>query len=86
MRTQQAIDHFKGTGALAEALEISPAAISQWGEYPPDKRQLQIQQLAPHLKAEPGCMDRVLGFEWDGTERRANPPCSGPKVNGSRGK
>jgi hypothetical protein len=74
MRTQEAIDRFKSTNALADALEISPAAISQWGEYPPDKRQLQIQHIAPDLKAEPGCIDRVLGFDpqWDGkTERRA---------------
>jgi DNA-binding transcriptional regulator YdaS (Cro superfamily) len=65
MKTQAAIDHFGGEKALAEVLGLSETAVYQWtyrGEYPPDKRQLQIERLAPCLKAEPGCMERVLGL------------------------
>jgi hypothetical protein len=76
MKTKEAVDHFKGTGLLAEALGLTPAAVSQWGEYPPDMRQLQIARISP-LKAEPGCLDRVIGKvekPWDGkTERRTGP-------------
>jgi hypothetical protein len=74
MKTKEAVDYFKGTGLLAEALGLTPAAVSQWGEYPPDKRQLQIARISS-LKAEPGCLDRVIGKiekPWDGkTERRS---------------
>jgi hypothetical protein len=74
MKTKEAEQHFNGVSGLAAALKLTPAAISQWGEYPPDKRQLQIERIAPELKAEPGCMERVLGLPvepWDGkTDRR----------------
>lgn len=64
MRKQEAIDHFSGeSSALADALGISPAAVSQWGEFPPDKRQLQIERLTGGtLKAEPGCLERLTGL------------------------
>lgn len=68
MRTKEAIDHFHGASALAAALGLTPAAVSQWGEYPPALRQLQIERIAEGLKAEPGCMDAVLGRPykpWD---------------------
>jgi DNA-binding transcriptional regulator YdaS (Cro superfamily) len=64
MKKQTALDYFKSTKALAEAASVNPSAISQWGEYPPDNRQLQIERVTlGALKAEPGCMDRVLGFK-----------------------
>jgi hypothetical protein len=75
MKTEEAKTHFKGVSGLAAALKLTPAAISQWGEYPPDMRQLQIERITGTLKAEEGCMERVLGLPftpWDGkTERRS---------------
>lgn len=77
MKKQEAIDHFEGVGELASALGLTPAAVSQWGEYPPALRQLQIERLAPGLKAEPGSYEFVLGLPfkpWDGkTNRRTGP-------------
>jgi hypothetical protein len=61
MRTKDAIRHFKDIAALAKALKITPPAIYQWGDYPPDNRQLQIELLTGGtLHAEPGCLDRML--------------------------
>jgi hypothetical protein len=75
MKTKEAVDYFKGTSLLAAALDLTPAAVSQWGEYPPPVRQLQIERIAPELKAEQGCMEALLGLPfkpWDGkTERRS---------------
>lgn len=63
MNTKQAIDHYEGAALLAAALGISAAAVSQWGEYPPDKRQLQLERATGGvLKAEDGCMDRLTGL------------------------
>lgn len=87
MKKQAAIDHFGGVGELATALKLTPAAISQWGEYPPPLRQLQIERIAPELKAEEGCMEAVLGLPftpWNGKgERRAGP---GDRRKGGKGK
>lgn len=64
MRTLDAINHAKNATGLAELLGVTASAISQWGEFPPDARQLQLERLTVGaLKAEPGCLDRVLGFE-----------------------
>jgi len=64
MRTQDAIEHAKGAKRLAEMLGVTASAISQWGEFPPDARQLQLERLTVGaLQAEPGCLDRVLGLE-----------------------
>lgn len=64
MKTQAAIDHAGATGALAALLGITSAAVSQWGEFPPDARQLQIERVTlGALKAEAGCLDRMLGLE-----------------------
>lgn len=64
MRTQQAIQHFKTAKALADRLSLTQSAISQWGEYPPPARQLQIEKVTrKKLRAEPGSLDRVLGLE-----------------------
>lgn len=73
MKKQAAVDHFGGVSELAAALRLTPAAVSQWGEYPPPLRQLQIERIALELKAEPDCMEAVLGFvpeKWDGKTNR----------------
>jgi DNA-binding transcriptional regulator YdaS (Cro superfamily) len=65
MKTQDAIKYAGTAVKLADMLDIgSSGAISQWGEYPPENRQLQIERVTlGALKAEPGCLDRVLGFK-----------------------
>ena len=45
MKTDEAIDYFSSKRQLAFALDISPQAISGWGEYPPVLRQYQIQDI-----------------------------------------
>lgn len=46
MKTQTAVDHFEGSVAkLAAALDISRAAIYQWGEDVPPMRAWQIHAL-----------------------------------------
>lgn len=63
MRTLDAIKHAGSSAALARMLKLTPGAISQWGDFPPDKRQVQLEQAtAGALKAEPGCLDRLLGL------------------------
>lgn len=67
MKTQQAIDHYGSATALADAIGVTLPAISQWDEFPPDKRQLQIERLTESaLKAEPGCAERLLGTAVQG--------------------
>lgn len=66
MKTQQAIEYAGSAVKLASMLgmKATTGSISQWGEYPPENRQLQIERVTlGALKAEPGCMDRVLGFK-----------------------
>ena len=45
MKTQEAIDHFRGVKGLAVALNIYPQTIHQWGEYPPKGRQYELQVI-----------------------------------------
>lgn len=45
MRTQEAINHFGSAAKLAERLGIGPSAVSQWGAYPPMRRQYELQWL-----------------------------------------
>jgi hypothetical protein len=50
MKTIEVINHFKTGCKLAEECSndgwsITPAAISQWGEYPPQGRQRQIESI-----------------------------------------
>lgn len=61
MRTAQVIEHFKSQAATARALGIKQPSVATWGEYPPDNRQIQIERITSgKLKAEPGCMDRLI--------------------------
>lgn len=64
MKTSDAIKYAGTAVKLTEMLGMkSTGSVSQWGEYPPDNRQLQIERITlGALKAEPGCMDRLLGF------------------------
>lgn len=46
IKTAEAIDHFKGVAGLAAALQISRAAIYQWGEFVPEARVYQLHILS----------------------------------------
>lgn len=53
MTTSDAVSHFGSATKLARALGIKPAAVSQWGEYPPLLRQFQIELVSKRkLRAE----------------------------------
>ena len=59
MNKQAAIDYFGSVAALASAIDATPSAISQWGDYPPGGRQLQLEAITKgKLKAEPNCMKK----------------------------
>lgn len=45
MTTDEIMRHYRTQEAVADALGISQAAVSQWGERPPMLRQYQIQVL-----------------------------------------
>ncbi|ACK45286.1 conserved hypothetical protein [Shewanella baltica OS223] len=54
MKTQLAVEHFKGKSKLANALGINPASVSQWGEDVPELRAYQIERLTDGaLKVNP---------------------------------
>jgi DNA-binding transcriptional regulator YdaS (Cro superfamily) len=53
MTKQEAIDHYGTQMKLATALGVRQSTISEWGEYPPGIRQLQIERLTRgRLRAE----------------------------------
>lgn len=61
MKTVEAITFYGTQTKLADALGMGQSTISEWPEYPPAARQLQIERITiGALKAEPGCLDRVL--------------------------
>lgn len=77
MLTKDAVAHFKGKSKLAAVLDISPAAISQWGEVVPKARQYQLQVLsngalkvADKRAAERRQADRRRAERRAGEERR----------------
>lgn len=46
MKTIDVIKHFNNSSqAVANALGISPSAVSQWGESPPRGRQFELEKL-----------------------------------------
>jgi len=47
MKTQTAIDMAGNAAALALLLEISPSAVSQWGENVPGPRVWQLRVIKP---------------------------------------
>jgi hypothetical protein len=64
MKTSDVTIHYGTQTAAAKALGIDQSSISGWGEYPPDRRQVQIERLTlGALKAEPGCFERLIGMD-----------------------
>ena len=64
MKTSDAIEYAGGSLKLARLLGLSSGAISQWGEYPPAGRQLQIEKITSgKLAAENDCLYRLMGFK-----------------------
>ncbi len=54
MKTQEVAEFFGGKKKLADALGVSPSAVSMWGETVPASRQYQIQVITKgRFKAEP---------------------------------
>lgn len=47
MKTQTAIDLAGNAAALAVLLDITPSAVSQWGENVPEARVWQLRTLKP---------------------------------------
>lgn len=45
MKTKDVAAHFGSKTKLAEALGISPSAVTMWGEIVPEGRQFQLQVL-----------------------------------------
>jgi DNA-binding transcriptional regulator YdaS (Cro superfamily) len=45
MKTQDAIEHFGSAAALARAVNITRAAVSQWGELVPLASAVRIEKL-----------------------------------------
>lgn len=45
MKTKDIAAHFGSKTKLAEALGISPSAVTMWGETVPEGRQFQLQVL-----------------------------------------
>ena len=43
MKTDEAVKFFGGKKQLADALGVWPQVIYQWGEYPPQARQYELQ-------------------------------------------
>lgn len=45
MNKSKAIEYFGSTRLLAEALNITPQAIGQWGDVVPARRQYEIEKV-----------------------------------------
>lgn len=56
MLTETALRHFKTQSAIARALDISPAAVSKWGEIVPIESALALE-IVTHAAVE---VDRSL--------------------------
>lgn len=55
MTKADAVLYFGGVKRLADVIGVGMPAISNWGDYPPDTRQIQIEYLTSgFLRAEPG--------------------------------
>ena len=56
MKTSDVKQHFGSQYAIAKALGIKQPSVANWGDYPPELRQLQIEAVTGgKLKAEPDC-------------------------------
>lgn len=56
MLTSDVVTHFGTQVAVGEALGINQSSVAEWGDYPPELRQLQIEAITRgKLKAELWC-------------------------------
>lgn len=63
MKKIDVLKHFKGVSKVAEALGISPSAVSQWPDEVPLIRQIKLEKLSGgELKASEEAM-RLVGSE-----------------------
>lgn len=59
MLKSEAVKHFGTALALARALGISSASVSEWGEYVPEGRAYQLQVMtAGALRVDPSIYQR----------------------------
>ena len=59
MTLQEARDYFGNSSRLAEALDISRSAVSQWDGAIPEERQLDLHKLTKgRLKADPHILSK----------------------------
>ena len=64
MTTDEVTAYYGSKSAIARALSIKQPSVSNWGEYPPADRQMQLQILTGgKLRAEPCAMDEFLGIK-----------------------
>jgi hypothetical protein len=57
MTKDEAIRHYGTQQALADALGIKQSSVAEWGEYPPELRQIQLEMLTgKKLRAERGVL------------------------------
>jgi hypothetical protein len=64
MKKSEVIRYYGTQVKVADALGMDQGSISAWGEYPPAAKQLLIERLTVGaLKAEPGCLERVIGMD-----------------------
>lgn len=67
-----AIKHFGTQAAVAEALGIKQSSVAEWGEYPPELRQIQIHRVTlGALKAEPEVIEKFGEPRFDPPTERA---------------
>lgn len=53
MKTSEAVARFGSVRSLAQALGLTEQAVYLWGEYPPQLRQYELEELTGgELKAE----------------------------------
>lgn len=45
MKKSDAIEHFGSASKLADAINVAPSAVSQWGETIPPLRAYQVERL-----------------------------------------
>lgn len=45
MNKDEVLKHFGGVGAVAQALGVKSAAVSQWGEIVPARRAYEIERI-----------------------------------------
>jgi hypothetical protein len=59
MTKDEAVKHFGSQEALAKALDMKQPSVAEWGEYPPETRQLQLHRITKgKLRAEPEVIEK----------------------------